>query len=64
MENSVKLRAGFMVKEINKGLKLKILPNGSMVEVLEQNMGNARFIWNNLLGMYFNLYLLVSYDKN
>ena len=61
MENSVKLRAGFMVKEINKGLKLKILPNGSMVEVLEQNMGNARFIWNNLLGMYFNLYLLFNF---
>ncbi|WP_296891379.1 RNA-guided endonuclease TnpB family protein [uncultured Methanobrevibacter sp.] len=50
-----------MVKEINKGLKLKILPNGSMVEVLEQNMGNARFIWNNLLGMYFNLYLLFNF---
>lgn len=61
MENSVKLRAGFMVKEINKGLKLKILPNGSMVKVLEQNMGNARFIWNNLLGMYFNLYLLFNF---
>lgn len=61
MENSVKLRAGFMVKEINKGLKLEILPNGSMVEVLEQNMGNARFIWNNLLGMYFNLYLLFNF---
>ena len=61
MENSVKLRAGFMVKEINKGLKLKILPNGSMVEVLEQNMGNARFIWNNLLGMYINLYLLFNF---
>lgn len=61
MENSVKLRVGFMVKEINKGLKLEILPNGSMVEVLEQNMGNARFIWNNLLGMYFNLYLLFNF---
>ena len=61
MENSVKLRAGFMVKEINKGLKLEILPNGSMVEVLEQNMGNARFIWNNLLGMYINLYLLFNF---
>jgi putative transposase len=61
MENSVKLRAGFMVKEINKGLKLEILPNGSMVEVLERNMGNARFIWNNLLGMYFNLYLLFNF---
>jgi hypothetical protein len=43
-----------MVKEINKGLKLEILPNGSMVEVLEQNTGNARFIWNNLLGMYIS----------
>ncbi len=53
--------AGFMVKEINKSLKLEILPNGSMVEVLEQNMGNARFIWNNLLGMYFNLYLLFNF---
>ena len=61
MENSFKLRAGFMVKEINKGLKLEILPNGSMVEVLEQNMGNARFIWNNLLGMYINLYLLFNF---
>ena len=61
MENSVKLRAGFMVKEINKGLKLEILPNGPMVEVLERNMGNARFIWNNLLGMYFNLYLLFNF---
>ena len=50
-----------MVKEINKGLKLEILPNGSMVEVLERNMGNARFIWNNLLGMYFNLYLLFNF---
>ena len=50
-----------MVKEINKGLKLEILPNGSMVEVLEQNMGNARFIWNNLLGMYFNLYLVFNF---
>ena len=50
-----------MVKEINKGLKLEILPNGSMVEVLEQNMGNARFIWNNLLGMYINLYLLFNF---
>ena len=51
-----------MVKEINKGLKLEILPNGSMVEVLERNMGNARFIWNNLLGMYFNLYLLFNFQ--
>ena len=49
-----------MVKEINKGLKLEILPNNSMIEVLEQNMGNARFIWNNLLGMYINLYLLFN----
>ena len=51
----------FMVKEVNKGLKLEILPDDSMVGVLEQNMGNARFIWNNLLGMYINLYSLFNF---
>ena len=50
-----------MVKEINKGLKLEILPDDSMVEVLEQNMGNSRFIWNNLLDMYNQLYLLFDF---
>ena len=50
-----------MVTAINTGLKLEILPNNSMIEVFEQHIGNARFIWNNLLGMYFNLYLLFNF---
>ena len=32
-----------------------------MVHVLEQNMGNARFIWNNMLSMYNNLYRLFNF---
>ena len=50
-----------MVKEINKGLKLELLPDRSMVEVLEQNMGNARFIWNNLLATYIHLYSMFNF---
>lgn len=50
-----------MVKEINKGLKLELLPDSPMVNVLEQNIGNARFIWNNLLGMYIHLYSLFNF---
>ena len=46
---------------VNKGLKLRILPDEDMAHVLEQNMGNARFIWNNMLGMYINLYMLFSF---
>ena len=34
-----------MVKVVNKGLKLRIFPDNDMVVVLEQNMGNSRFIW-------------------
>ena len=51
-----------MVKEINKGLKLELLPDSRMVEVLEQNMGNARFIWNNLLGTHIHLYSLFNFQ--
>ena len=43
---------------VNKGLKLRIFPGEDMDHVLEQNMGNARFIWNNMLDMYVNLYRL------
>ena len=28
---------------VNKGLKLELLPSKSMIQVLEQNIGNARF---------------------
>ena len=34
-----------MVKVVNIGLKLRIFPDNDMVVVLEQNMGNSRFIW-------------------
>ena len=43
---------------VNKGLKLELLPSKSMIQVLEQNIGNARFIWNNILGIYCDLYEL------
>ena len=51
----------FMSNVVNKGLKLSIFPDEDMTHVLEQNMGNARFIWNNLLGMYINLYMLFNF---
>ena len=50
-----------MSKVVNMGLKLEILPDDAMIRVLEQNMGNARFIWNNLLNTYNNLYMLFSF---
>lgn len=35
----------FMVNVVNKGLKVEILPDNNMMKVLNQNIGNARFIW-------------------
>ena len=46
---------------VNKGLKLELLPSESMVHVLEQNIGNARFVWNNILGRYLELYELFKF---
>ena len=53
--------AFFMSVVVNKGLKLGIFLDEDMAHVLEQNMGNAGFIWNNMLGMYVNLYMLFSF---
>ena len=50
-----------MVNVVNKGLRIKILPDEDMVDVLEQNMGNSRFIWNNILGRYNELYKLFRF---
>ena len=47
-----------MVNVVNKGLRLRIFPDNDMIHVLEQNMGNARFVWNNILSMYNDLYVL------
>ena len=38
-----------MVNIVNKGLRLRIFPDNDMIKVLEQNMGNACFVWNNIL---------------
>lgn len=50
-----------MLKSVKKGLVLEILPDSDMVEVLEQNMNNARFIWNQLLSQYNKLYKLFKF---
>ena len=50
-----------MSLNVNKGLKLELLPSESMVRVLEQNMGNARFVWNNILKRYLDLYELFKF---
>ena len=55
------LWVAFMSVVVNKGLKLRIFPDEDMDHVLEQNMGNARFIWNNMLSMYVNLYMLFKF---
>ena len=47
-----------MSSVVNKGLKVDIFPDKSMEHVLNQNMGNARFIWNNILNQYNELYRL------
>ena len=50
----------FMVNVVNKGLKVEILPDNNMMQVLNQNIGNARFIWNNMLSRYNDLYEFFS----
>jgi len=49
-----------MVNVVNKGLKVEILPDKNMEQVLNQNIGNARFIWNNILSRYNDLYEFFS----
>ena len=52
---------GLMVMKYNvvsMGLKLRILPDEDMIGVLEQNIGNARFVWNHILSEYNELYNL------
>ena len=51
-----------MVNVVNKGLRIKLLPDEDMVDVLEQNMGNSRFIWNNILSRYNQLYKLFRFN--
>lgn len=54
-----------------KGIKVKIYPNQEQIQKIEQNIGNARFIWNQMLNMWNtryqnnpNLPTLSKYDLN
>ena len=49
-----------MSKIIKKGIKIELLPDEAMVNDINQNIGNARFVWNNLLSTYNNLHKLFS----
>lgn len=46
------------MKVVSKGLEVMLYPDEDMVQVLEQNIGNARFIWNKLLDEYQKTYSL------
>ena len=35
-----------------KGIKVKIYPNHHQIQFIEQNIGNARFVWNQMLNMW------------
>ena len=45
-----------LMKVVNKGLEVRLYPDGDMVGVLNQNIGNARFAWNHLLYEYMENY--------
>lgn len=54
-----------------KGIKVKIYPNDNQIQQIEQNIGNARFVWNQMLNMWNtryqnnpNLSTLKKYDLN
>ena len=44
------------MKVVSKGLEVRLYPDEDMVQVLEQNIGNARFTWNRLLDEYQKTY--------
>lgn len=44
------------MKAINKGLKLRIYPSEDIVPFIHQYIGNARFVWNNILSRYKDEY--------
>lgn len=54
-----------------KGIKVKIYPNQEQTKFIEQNIGNVRFVWNQMLNMWNtryqnnpNLPTLSKYDLN
>ncbi len=55
-----------VVKVVNKGLEVRLYPDKDMVDVLNQNMGNARFAWNHLLAEYqktYSMFVQHGYTK-
>ena len=59
----------FMLDEciiVNEGLKVKLYPDKVMKDKFNQSLGNARFVWNNLLTEYqktFELFKQHGYTK-
>lgn len=54
-----------------KGIKVKIYPNQEQIQSIEQNIGNTRFVWNQMLNMWNTRYqnnpslpALKKYDLN
>lgn len=41
---------------INKGLEIRIYPSEDIIPLIHQYIGNARFVWNNVLERYNKLY--------
>ncbi len=55
-----------VVKVVNKGLEVRLYPKSDMVNVFNQNIGNARFVWNHLLDEYtktYSLFIQHGYTK-
>ena len=55
-----------VVKVVNKGLEVRLYPKEDMVNVFNQNIGNARFVWNHLLDEYqktYSLFIQHGYTK-
>ncbi|MBE6498792.1 MAG: transposase, partial [Methanobrevibacter sp.] len=51
---------------VNEGLKVKLYPDKVMKDKFNQSLGNARFVWNNLLTEYqktFELFKQHGYTK-
>ena len=41
---------------MNKGLEIRIYPQDELIGPIHQNIGNARFVWNNVLSRYNEMY--------
>ena len=46
---------------VTKGLKVRLLPDEETIRVLNQNIGNRRFVWNNVLSRYHELLHLYNF---